>query len=419
MFWRLVLRSLWGRRSRLAMALLAVALGVTVAIALGTLSLQVGDELARTLRAAGPNLLVRPAGSAWGDVEEGFPQPALAGAVLPESSLPELKRTFWRNNLLAAAPEIATSTRAAGTTFHLVGTYFDRWVPLEVGDGWRTGLAALHPTWKVRGRWPSEDASDQVVLGGELAVHLGLHPGDTLVLEAQPRPVRWMVTGIVDCGGVEERWAWAPLEAVRSLARRPPGFERIWVSALLVPLGRKPPPHPERDPVAYERYMCTAYPQVVARDLSSAIAGSEALPLGEIVAAEARVVGRLNFMMLLLALAALAASALGLASTTFAAVVERKEEIGLLRALGAAPGQVAALLLGETLAISVAGGACGFALGSLAARWIGSMGVGAMVQPKLALLPVAVLLSIGVGLAATWFPLRLASRVDPVEALRG
>ena len=65
MFARLLFRSLRARRARLALALIAVSLGVAVATMLATLSLGVGDELARELRRAGPNFIVVPSGSRW------------------------------------------------------------------------------------------------------------------------------------------------------------------------------------------------------------------------------------------------------------------------------------------------------------------------------------------------------------------
>src|SRR5512144_2247717 len=100
--------SLAARRARLGLALVAVTLGVSVAIALATLSLQVGDDLARTLRAAGPNFEVLPAGASAGLDLGGAPiEPARAGLVLPESPTALLKSSFWKNNILAAAPELA------------------------------------------------------------------------------------------------------------------------------------------------------------------------------------------------------------------------------------------------------------------------------------------------------------------------
>src|SRR5262249_2287820 len=154
----------------------------------------------------------------------------------------------------------------------------------------------------------------------------------------------------------------------------------------------RPAPDPRRDPKGYERYMCTAYPRVIARELSHAVPGAEALPLAEVVAGEGRIVGRLHLLMVLLAAAALAASVLGLVSTTPATVRERRAELALLRAIGAAPRQLTTLLLAETLLVSLAGGALGWLLGSLAALAIrgGAFGQPALFPPLL--LPVALIL---------------------------
>ena len=417
MFVRLVWRSIWGRRARLAFALLAVALGVTVAVALGTLSLQVGDELARALRAAGPNFVMVPAGLER-DGEGEAPTAAIAGSTLPDDAVAALKRTFWCNNVLAAAPEMGANARVHEVSFRLVGTWFAHAVPLREGGVWETGVAALRPTWTVDGRWPAEGAVAEFALGADLARRLHVRRGDVVTVQLGAASAAWLVTAVVDAGGAENDWGWAPLDAVRA-AGVGAGIERVWISALTVPPDRKPPPHPGRDPVAYERYMCTAYPEVVARELAGAVNGSEVLPAGDVVAAEGRVVGRLNFMMILLAVAAIAASALGVAATTFAAVAERHAEIGLLRALGARPHQVTALLLGETLAVSLGGGALGFLLGTGAAALVGGMGSIVHVAPKPMLFPAALLIATVIALVATWLPLRAARRVHPVEALRG
>jgi putative ABC transport system permease protein len=130
-------------------------------------------------------------------------------------------------------------------------------------------------------------------------------------------------------------------------------------------------------------------------------------------------VGRLTLLMVLLALAAIAASTLGLLSTMTTAVVERSTELALLRAIGASPGQLAGLLLMETLLVSLVGGVAGWGLGSAGAAAIrGASFVGpAAYQPLL--LPVALAVAGLVGLLGTLGPLRVALRLDPARVLRG
>jgi len=417
-FARLLTASLRARRARLLLALMAVTLGVAVAIALGTLALQVGDDLARTLRAAGPNFVVLPEGARSSlDLGGLALEPARAGLSLPESDVALLKDSFWKHNVLEAAPELAIAADLNGAPARVTGTWFDRAVETR-GGPWRTGLSHLHPNWRLEGRWPRE-GSEELALGRDLAVRLRLAVGGLVQVALAERSAQWRVTAVVDAGGLDDRKAWAPLERVQALAGRSGSIDRVWLSALLRPRTREAEPDPARDPRGYERYMCTAYPAVVARDLAGRLGGVGVLPMTEVVQGEARVVERLNLLMLLLALAALTASILGLLSTTTAAVVERSVELGLLRSLGASARQIAALLLGETMLISLAGGALGWAIGSLGAAAIRGQTFGAAAPPQLILLPVALALALAVAFLGTLGPLRLALRLDPAAVLRG
>ncbi|HEY6867313.1 MAG TPA: ABC transporter permease [Candidatus Eisenbacteria bacterium] len=420
---RMMWASMRSRRARVTLALMAVTLGVSVAVALATLSLQVGDDLARSLRAAGPNFVVLPAGAGWPlDLGGAGITPARAGLSLDESAVTALKGTFWRNNVLEAAPEIALDARVGDVPARLLGSWFDRTLPTGEG-GWRTGLSHLRPLWRVAGRWPAEDG-DELALGRTLATRLHARIGDRVRVAPAAAGVRapaavWTVTGIVSAGGLEDRDAWAPLSRVQALAARPGRIDRVWMSALVRPDPGHPPPDAARDPQGYERYMCTAFPEVVARDLAEHVAGAEVLPASEQVAGEGRVVGRLNLLLLLLALAALSASVLGLFSTMTANVIERGVELALLRSLGATPRAIAALLLGETAWVSLAGGVLGWAAGSVAAAVVRGRTFGAAHAAEPLLLPVALVISLAVALLGTLGPLRLALRLDPARVLRG
>lgn len=418
MFARILLASLAARRVRMLLALLAVSLGVAVATALATLSLQVGDDLARTLRSAGPNFVVQPEGASWAiDLGGAEYLPARAGASLPPTTVARLRASFWKHALLAAAPELTTQANLAGAPVTLVGTWFEHALPERDGV-WSTGLGPLHPAWTLEGRWPREGA-DELALGRDLAARLSLRPGQSVTAEVDGRLRTMEVTAVVAAGGRDDARAWAPLEVVQALAGREGQTDRVWLSALVRPGPRKPAPDPVRDPAGYERFMCTPYPDNVARDFASQLPGVEVLPLAEVVAGEALVVTRLNILLLLLALAALTAATLGLIATTTATVVERSVEIGLLRSLGATAHQLSALLVAETALVSLAGGAAGWLIGSLAAAAVRghTFGAGAVLEPLL--FPLALALSLAVAVLGTLGPLRMAVRLDPATVLRG
>jgi putative ABC transport system permease protein len=424
-FTRILFASLAARRLRLLLALLAVSLGVAVATALATLSLQVGDDLARTLRAAGPNFVVQPAGAVMPlDLGGAEFQPARAGATLPVASVALLKKSFWKNALLAAAPELSTVATIDGQQrFPLLATWFEHSVRTDDGE-WVTGLRALRPTWTVSGRWP-KDGEWGLAVGRDLAARLHVTPGQQVWVDVAGIPTRpFVITGIVTAGGREDGCAWTNLSALGyvpldSVVAAPTMISRIWVSALVRPGPSRPAPDPVRDPGGYERFMCSPYPSNVANDLAQHIPGAEVLPLAEVVAGESQVVGRLNLLLLLLALAALAAATLGLISTTTATVVERSVEIGLLRSLGATSRQLAALLLGETTLIALIGGGLGWLLGGIAATLVRGevFQSGGTLEPLL--LPLSLALAVGVAFLGTLGPLRMALRLDPSTVLRG
>ena len=101
MFLRLVADS-FGRRPRHKLLTgAALALGMAVATAALSVSLDVGDRLSREFRSLGANLIVTPAGDSL-PVEIGGVdyRPVDEGAYLSEADLGKLKTIFWRHNIL-------------------------------------------------------------------------------------------------------------------------------------------------------------------------------------------------------------------------------------------------------------------------------------------------------------------------------
>jgi putative ABC transport system permease protein len=127
-----------------------------------------------------------------------------------------------------------------------------------------------------------------------------------------------------------------------------------------------------------------------------------------------------NFMMFLLSLfaaLALTLATVGIYGVISYAVSQRTREIGLRMALGANPGDVLRLILGEGLKLVLAGAAFGIVVALLATRFISKMIYGVSATDPLIFLSVITLLVV-VSLAACYVPARRAMRVDPMIALR-
>jgi putative ABC transport system permease protein len=127
-----------------------------------------------------------------------------------------------------------------------------------------------------------------------------------------------------------------------------------------------------------------------------------------------------NFMMFLLSLfaaLALTLATVGIYGVISYAVSQRTREIGVRMALGAHPGDVLRLILGEGLKLVIAGAALGILFALIATRFISTMIYGVSATDPLIFFSVIALLVV-VSLAACYVPARRAMRVDPIVALR-
>ena len=132
---------------------------------------------------------------------------------------------------------------------------------------------------------------------------------------------------------------------------------------------------------------------------------------------QSEVTGDLASLFLVLALISLLIGAVGIANTTLVAVLERTEEIGLRRAVGARPRHIAAQFLAEAAALGTLGGLIGTCIGtgvvviSAAAKdWT------AVLNPAYTL--PAPLIGTVVGVLAGAYPALRAARTSPLAALR-
>jgi putative ABC transport system permease protein len=162
--------------------------------------------------------------------------------------------------------------------------------------------------------------------------------------------------------------------------------------------------------------------QTVARQIAAAELPTD--PSRLVVAAppnpqnlQSEVTGDLASLFLVLALISLLIGAVGIANTTLVAVLERTEEIGLRRAVGARPRHIAAQFLAEAAVLGTLGGLIGTCIGtavvviSAAAKdWT------AVLNPAYTL--PAPLIGTVVGVLAGAYPALRAARTSPLAALR-
>jgi len=434
MFIRLVSDSFSRRPRRKLLTGAALALGMAVATAALSVALDVGDRLAKEFRSLGANLVVTPQADSLpleiGGVDY---RPVNAGAYLPETDLPKLKTIFWRHNIMGFAPllevPVQAWTPASQTALTpkisnqttLIGTWAKHTVAIPDGDSFVTGVEKTNPWWQVDGRWFTEGASECVV-GQRFALKNRLHNGDVLNVSAGDKSATGAlkVTGILSTGGDEDDAIIAPIAIAQQFAERPGQYRKLYVSALTKPeddFARRDPK--TFTPAEYDRWFCTPYISSIALQIQQELPGTDVRVIRRVAEGEGQILGRVQMLLWLVTGAALLAAALAVGASSAASVIERRIEIGLMKALGAGSGTVGFLLAAEQLLLAFVGGGVGYALGIVMARLLGERIFGAAPEPSLIVLLVILALAALVTLLGSAIPLRRASRIEPAPILRG
>lgn len=128
-----------------------------------------------------------------------------------------------------------------------------------------------------------------------------------------------------------------------------------------------------------------------------------------------------------IAAVSLLVGAIGIANTMFTSVLEKTKEIGVMKSIGAKNKDIMMIFLLNSGMVGLVGGLLGIGLGAaisslipeLGIRLMGATGGGGLttaITPQL--LITALLLSIGIGIAAGVIPAYRASKLRPVDALR-
>ncbi len=439
MFARLVGESFVRNPRRILLAAAALAVGMAVTTAALSVALDVGDRLAREFRSLGANLLVTPTSDTLplqiGGVDY---RPVDEGAYLNEADLGKLRTIFWRHNILGFTPfldspaDVSFVTKSLVTiSVPLIGTWYEHDVAVPDGSKFLTGAKYTHPWWKIEGRWFADDARE-CVIGTGLASRLssagiGGAPvaaiGSTIEISSRGagrERIPVVVTGVVSTGGAEDDAILVPLSLAQQISGHPGQFRQLFVSALTKPEDAFSERNPaSMTPAEYDRWYCSPYISSIGTQIEQVLPGSDARAIRRVAETEGRVLTRVSGLLWLVTIAALVAAALAVAATSAATVIERRSEVGLMKALGATNLMVGGIFLAEQFVLAITGGAIGFLSGSLLARVLGASVFGTPASLRLVLLPIVLGLATAVVLLGSVIPLRRASRFEPAPILRG
>lgn len=417
MLLRILKKSLYRRKSRIAIAVVSVIIGAAIATALLSVSMDVSEKVGMEFRKYGANLMVVPESDT---IEVGFPGVDFGSVTeqryVNESDLWKIKTIYWRNNVLGFAPLLYSVVTAKNNDEQqeivLTGTYFNKDVhilePYAENDDtiFKTGIQSISPWWNVTGEWitdPNDNTSSMI--GRNVAEALDLQVGDQFTIyyiknqfnKSHLNEKNLTVLGIVETEGHEDNQIFVNLQVAQDLTERNDKVHTVQVSAL-----------------------CNACPvDTFAAEIMDAIPYAEARTVKQLVSAEMSILNKIEDMMFLVAIIALFASALGVMTTMTTSVIERKKEIGLMKSIGAENQKIMTLFLTEATVIGILGGILGYGIGIILSQFIGFSVFNTAISPRFSIIPIIFLIAISVTLLASILPVRKAIQVEPASVLRG
>jgi putative ABC transport system permease protein len=257
------------------------------------------------------------------------------------------------------------------------------------------------------GRWLAADDTDAVVLNHAAAAQSpGLRVGDPVALSLDGQPTTWHVVGIVEEIG-SPAIGYVTDQAFARVTSTEGRIRLLRIRTVAETGGER----------------ASAIRTIEGELLRRNVAVSSVVPLAELRTAIGDHVQILVNALIAMAIILAVVGTLGLGSAMGISVVERTREIGIMKAVGATPGRIVRLLLGEGVAISISSWflACAFSvpLTHVVDRLIGNLG---FLAPLPLVLSVAAsvgwgVLTLAVGCLATLVPARRASKLVIREAL--
>ena len=420
MFWRMITKTLIRQRGKMLMIAFTVILGVSLSTAMMNVMLGVGDKVNRELKVYGANITVRHKDAALMNDLYGLSGQGVSDKFLHEEDVLKLKSIFWGFNILDFAPMLdGQAVLNDGETVQLLGTWPEKHATLSTGEELHTGLKALRTWWEVSGSWLGEDDDGSVMVGHLLAGEKGIHVGDSITLNGKAFTVR----GIFNDGGTDDSKILMTLPALQDLMNLRGKVSTIEVSALTTPdndLARKAAQNPRSlSPDEYETWYCTAYVSAICHQIQEVIRDGVAKPVRQVAESEGTILNKTTLLMVLITILSSIGSALAISNLITASVIERSQELGLLKALGAYNWQIVLLVLAEVMITGLLGGVLGYFLGIGFAQIIGQTVFGSYIEiARMVILIVAVILFF-VTLLGSVPAIRYLTALKPTEVLHG
>lgn len=424
MFFRMLLSAVFRRRSRAVMAVVASLVGAATLFCLAMICIAVPQQMNQEMRAYGANLIVTPLADSENS-KSGIDDAMVEHTTEMVSAKGSEKRATYRyeNVRVNAAPYVMAGVNPAqvrnlnhhwvvdgswpSTGKVLVGRDVADAMGLKVGGSITIGYRASdNAASSGQASQPGTDGTDGTAQSGTGGTSDGqTSSGSTGAQQTQNGHVssdimdtsgtEFRVAGIVDTGGSEDSIIYALAGDVDKLTGSTRGVDVIEYSSGASDL--------------------TALVNSI-NDMTSMHV--KAQQVTKITASDTRVITMLQTLFWIVSLVVLVFTLVGVGTTISSIVSQRRNEIGLRKALGASSHAIGVEFYVESAVYGLLGGLLGTATGYGMARWLCATVFERSIGFNWWLAVVSVVFSALVAVVASIPPVHRATRIDPAVVLR-
>jgi putative ABC transport system permease protein len=375
MFWRIVRRLFAAQRARLLVILLALGASAALTAALLNLQVDARDRLTKEFRVFGANIIVAPRDTK---------SPPPAAVTLDESIVEKVRQSLppraSADSYLYLVAGVSAPNSAQPVNAVIAGKRTER----------------IDQSFSRSSIVTPRDTKNLCLVGVKAAQQLHLQPNDHLTLK-NDKSEETCLSEIDDPhGDAQDTQIIVNLDAAQRLASLPGKVSLIQLSVAGTPR-------------EIREYIATLAQNIPAADVHG---------LRQFTDAEAKIYTRVSGLLTATTMLVLTLTGLCVMAAMTNVAMERKNDVGLMKAIGGATRRVLRLFLAEAALLGLAGGIVGAAAGLLLSIWLGKTVFGVAARPRFIVYPVSVALTILVAIVSS-YPLRRLANISPASVFRG
>lgn len=370
----LAIKNIFRQKTRTALTIIGILIGIGTVVALGSISEGIYTQITEEMEFMGGTIMV------YTKESSGF-MTGFEGSEVTEDDVEEFEDFSGVKEVIPYVMRMGQIEIGQGPTMMIFGIY-----PEDI-DFFRTRGTELDS-----GREIEAGDTYQVLIGYEYAERNGFEVGDSIELKKES----FEIVGIIESASTDiDNSIIIPIDTMMDVYNMD-NFKSLFIT-------------PED----------ISKVEVVAEDLKSSFDDFEFVTSTDLIKQMGQIIDMIRFFTIGISSIAAVVGGLGVMNTMIMSILERRREIGIMKAIGATNRYVLTQILIESVMISLIGGLVGILIGGLGSYSLRFVSAGlATAKVTINLVVGGLLFAISLGLIGGLYPAWKAAKLDPIEAIR-